>query len=302
MTENRIRSYRNMPSGNTGKYKSRRRPAERTGDMASRENVSRKSKKQNRHVKETIAALIVIVAMVACMAVVAISIRFANSDADEPAHQTAGTPIRMESTGQQASQAEPQQESSFQQLSDPFLVLVNDDVPLPDNWEVTPSFLGEEAVDIRIYDQLSAMMKAAREDGVELWICSGYRSIEEQEIILNREIELHMGEGMSEEEARSLSLRTIARPGHSEHHTGLVVDLNDVSDNFEETEAYQWLSQHAADYGFVQRYSSDKVDITGIDNESWHYRYVGAENAREMESLNMCLEEYVQYLKDQRVQ
>lgn len=268
-------------------------------------NISRRSRQQRRRAKETLAALIVIGAMLACMAAVVISLSFADGGADMPVRQTAGTPIRVESSSQQDAYTRQDvrpEESGFQQLSDPFLVLVNDEVQLPENWEVTPSFIGEEAVDIRVYDQLSAMMRAAQEDGVSLWICSGYRSVEEQEIILNREIEQHMNSGMSEEEARELSLRTIARPGHSEHHTGFVVDLNDVDDAFEETDAYRWLSEYAEDYGFVQRYRSDKVDITGIDNESWHYRYVGAENAREMNSLNMCLEEYVQYLKDQGVE
>jgi len=242
--------------------------------------------------------------MLVCMAAVVISILFADSRENKPAQLTAGTPIQnsIQQTAQRIEPNDAGQESGFQQLSDPFLVLVNDEVPLPDNWEVTPSFIGEETVDIRIYDELNAMIQAAYEDGVNLWICSGYRSVDDQERVLNREIKLHMNEGMSEEEARQLSLRTIARPGYSEHHTGLVVDLNDVSDNFEETDAYQWLSWHAAEYGFVQRYRSDKVDITGIDNESWHYRYVGTENAREMERLDMCLEEYVQYLKDQGVQ
>ncbi len=267
-------------------------------------NISRRSRRQRRRSKETIAALVVIVAMLVCMAAVVISLSFAGSGVEIPARQAAGTPIRVESGAQQtaqAGQAGETQGSSFRQLSDPFLVLVNDEVPLPDNWEVTPSFIGEETVDIRIYDQLNSMMLAAEEDGVSLWICSGYRSVEEQEIILDRDIKLHMNNGMSEDEARELALRTIARPGHSEHHTGFVVDLNDVDDAFEETDTYRWLCEHAEDYGFVQRYRSDKVDITGIDNESWHYRYVGVENARQMNELNMCLEEYVQYLKEQGV-
>lgn len=301
MTENRTRSYKDMSAHTNREHKTRRRQAERVGDMAAQENISRRSKKQKRRAKETVAALIVIVAMLTCMAVVAISILFAGGNTDEPAHHTAGTPIRIENSSQQVAQTEPQNESSFQQLSDPFLVLVNDDVYLPDNWEVTPNFIGEESVDIRIYDQLTSMIRDAQKDGVNIWICSGYRSVDEQEIILSRDIELHMNEGMSEDEARELALRTIARPGHSEHHTGLVVDLNDVDDAFEETDAYMWLSEHAEDYGFVQRYRSDKVDITGIDNESWHYRYVGVENAKEMNRMNMCLEEYVQYLKDQGI-
>lgn len=303
MTEDRTRYYKDMPSSAAGRPERRRRPAERKDDMAAKETTRRS--KQQRRVRETIAALVVIVAVLVCMAAVFISLRFADSDDGGSAQAAAGTPIRMDGSDRQQVMAQPEpqpEDTGFQQLSDPFLVLVNDEVPLPDNWTVTPSFIGEESVDIRIYDSLNSMINAAHEDGITLWICSGYRSVEEQEIILDREIKLHMSNGMSEEDARSLSLRTIARPGHSEHHTGLVVDLNDVDNAFEETEAYRWLSEHAEDYGFVQRYRSDKVEFTGIDNESWHYRFVGVENAREMNSLDMCLEEYVQYLKDQGVQ
>lgn len=257
----------------------------------------RRARMQKRRRRESVAAVVVIMAMLVCVATVWVSIRWAEEYEDEPAWPAAGEPVRVESEA--ARYDVIGSSSGFVQLSDPFLVLVNDEVPLPDDWEVTPSFIGEETVDIRIYDQLNSMMLAAKEDGITLWICSGYRSVEEQEVILDRDVKRHMKDGMSEEAARELALRTIARPGHSEHHTGFVVDLNDVDDAFEETDTYRWLCEHAEDYGFVQRYRSDKVDITGIDNESWHYRYVGAENARRMNELNMCLEEYVEYLKGQ---
>ena len=90
---------------------------------------------------------------------------------------------------------------------------------------------------------------------------------------------------------------TIQAPGYSEHHTGLAVDFNDVEDDFRETEAYTWLQEHAAEYGFVERYPKGKESITGIDYEPWHYRYVGKEHAQRMNELNMCLEEYVAFLK-----
>lgn len=289
MTENRIYDYGDMSS----ERKSRPRSA---ADRAGARNFSRRPR-QRRRVRETVAAAMVIVALLASMVAVIISIGSVRKE--ESVQPVGAALVRTENDLQQPAQGEPEQTGGYQQLSDPFLVLVNDEVPLPDDWQVTPSFIGEETVDTRIYDQLSAMIRDAGKDGVSIWICSGYRSVKDQEIILNREIELHMNNGMSEEEARELSLRTIARPGYSEHHTGLVVDLNDVDDAFEETETYRWLSEHAEDYGFVQRYRSDKVDITGIDNESWHYRYVGVENAKKMNELNMCLEEYVEYLKGQ---
>lgn len=274
--------------------------------MTAREVETRKSRRDRRRNKEGTAAAMIIMAMLMCMSIVIFAIWTAGKSSEHNAVETGGTVTlgvtRTPSNAavQSGETGSPLQQSEYQQLSDPLLVLVNAEVALPDNWQVTPAFIGEETVDNRIYDDLNAMFLAAQADGVSLWVASGYRSVEDQERILNREIQQHVQyDGMTEEEARELSLRTINPPGHSEHHTGFVVDLNDVSDNFEETEAYQWLSQHAAEYGFVQRYRTDKVEFTGIDNESWHYRYVGKEHAQAMESLDMCLEEYVEYLKNQ---
>ena len=187
------------------------------------------------------------------------------------------------------------------QLADPLLVLVNEDTPLPDDWTVDLVPVTEEStemIDRRAYEALHAMTEAARKDGVWFWVTSGYRSVELQEEILARKIAENERSGMSRAEAEEDALRTIQRPGYSEHHTGLVVDFNDASSNFEETDCYAWLDAHAAEYGFVQRYKQRKASITGIDNECWHYRYVGTLYAEEMERLDLCLEEYVAYLKN----
>lgn len=187
------------------------------------------------------------------------------------------------------------------QLADPLLVLVNQETPLPDDWTVdlVPVTEGsEELIDARAYDDLFAMTEAARKEGVWFWVTSAYRSRELQEDILERKIQENISAGMSREDAEEDALRTIQRPGYSEHHTGLVVDFNDASSNFEETDCYYWLNEHAAEYGFVQRYKQRKSSITGIDNEGWHYRYVGKLYAEEMERLDMCLEEYVDFLKN----
>jgi len=210
---------------------------------------------------------------------------------------TGGSP--EPSASEPANASEPTNTPEPAQLSDPLLVLVNADTPLPEDWQVTlETIAGEEQIDARAYDSLAALLNAAAQDGVTLWIASGYRSVELQQSILDRAIEQNVANGMTEEKAREDALHTINRPGHSEHHTGLAVDFNDVDDGFEETEAYYWLSEHAAEYGFVQRYRQSKVEFTGIDNESWHYRYVGKEHAEEMERLDLCLEEYVAYLKN----
>lgn len=300
----RLESFANRERAGRQRHKNR----------ASGFTVQRRSEEERPSVRQGVerkAAVVIISSVLLCIAIVVGAIWSAGQMALSPAEQAmaeiALTRSQKEVQGGEEWEAGQSVLPSgsfdgYQQLSDPLLVLVNDDVPIPDDWQVTPAFVDDETVDNRIYQDLSAMMEAAERENVWFWVASGYRSVEDQERILSREIEGHMrDDNMSEEEARELSLRTIARPGYSEHHTGLAIDLNDVSDNFEETVAYQWLCQHGAEYGFVQRYRSDKVGITGIDNESWHYRYVGPEHAKKMNELNMCLEEYVLYLKDQGV-
>ena len=81
-------------------------------------------------------------------------------------------------------------------------------------------------------------------------------------------------------------------PGCSDHNLGLGIDICSLYQSFEYTDEYKWLQQHAEDYGFVLRYPKDKEAITKVKFEPWHWRYVGVEAAKEMNSLGMCLEEY----------
>ena len=91
--------------------------------------------------------------------------------------------------------------------------------------------------------------------------------------------------------------RHVAKPGTSEHELGLAIDFNSVDEeNFKNTAEAKWLAAHCAEYGFVIRYPEDKESVTGIIYEPWHVRYVGTENAKRMTELNMCLEEYVDYV------
>ena len=129
-------------------------------------------------------------------------------------------------------------------------------------------------------------------------MASAYRGEERQGILFEREVEKNLKAGMEEAEARQDALRTVALPGRSEHQTGLAVDFNDVSQNFQRTEAYQWLQRHGAEYGFVQRYQKEKESVTGVSEEPWHYRYVGRAHAGRMEKGRLCLEEYVLSLGD----
>lgn len=97
--------------------------------------------------------------------------------------------------------------------------------------------------------------------------------------------------------------RYVAQPGGSEHHTGYAVDLalyypdSGASGTFDGTGDYCWIAEHAPEYGFVLRYPGDKESVTGIGAESWHYRYVGLPHAPLMAELGLCLEEYIDFLR-----
>ena len=184
------------------------------------------------------------------------------------------------------------------QLDDWRLVLVNSDVPMPDDFEqVIGSFNGIE-MDERIIEPYQEMYAAAQQDGVYLWISSGYRDKELQEKLFRQETEIYLAQGYTQPEAEAEAEKSVQRPGYSEHNTGLALDLNGVLEDFQHDEAYLWLQEHAEEYGFVLRYPEGKSDITKIIYEPWHFRYVGPEHAKEMNRLGMCLEEYVEYLKE----
>lgn len=138
---------------------------------------------------------------------------------------------------------------------------------------------------------LEDLFAAAEADGMELAMVSGYRSAERQEELFEAEV----AEDGSEEEA----LKTVARPGTSEHQTGLAVDVsspnygNQLETGFGDTAEGKWLAEHAHEYGFIIRYPEDKTHITKYSYEPWHLRYVGVEAATEMYNNDLCLEEYL---------
>ena len=148
---------------------------------------------------------------------------------------------------------------------------------------------------------LYAMMLEMREAGVsDVFVTSSYRPYSYQENLYTRYVKKHMmNDGMSRAEAEAAASKYSARPGESEHQTGLCLDFSTesingaVSEAFEETEAFAWLSENAYKYGFILRYPKDKVDLTQYDYEPWHYRFVGRQAATEIYFSGICLEEYL---------
>lgn len=176
------------------------------------------------------------------------------------------------------------------------LVLVNYAHKLPADYEPDLAEVDGVQINAGAARAYRMMRDAAKKDGISLWVSSGYRSEERQGELFDREVEAFEKTSGTREEAEAFAEKSVARPGHSEHSTGLAVDLNGVLDSFDNTDAFRWLDAHAQEYGFVLRYPKDKQEITKIKYEPWHYRYVGTRNAEIMKEKNLCLEEYLDFI------
>lgn len=179
------------------------------------------------------------------------------------------------------------------------LILTNAEYPVPEDYEVElESIPGtEQSVDKRIYEPLMTMIGDMKDQGLSPIVCSGYRTLDKQEKLFNRKVLSFVKAGHTKEESYNLARQTISIPGSGEHCLGLAVDFytrryHKLERAFEDTPESKWLVEHAQDYGFVMRYGENKTDITGIQYEPWHYRYVGVEAANYMKDNELSLEEF----------
>jgi D-alanyl-D-alanine carboxypeptidase len=188
-------------------------------------------------------------------------------------------------------------------LTDPasIWVIVNKQHPLsPQDYAptdlITPSVPlrvpGNESMQLRkvAASSLEQMFSAAKAQGLNLMLSSGYRSYTYQ-------VSLYGGYVQSQGQAAADQVS--ARPGYSEHQTGLAADIEPTSKNceleqcFETTPEGQWLAANAYKYGFILRYTADKVAVTGYKYEPWHYRYVGTDLTSQMRDTSAkTLEEF----------
>ena len=187
--------------------------------------------------------------------------------------------------------------------SDWELLLVNKNHKVPDGYSVELEEVEiTHKVDKRIADSLEQMLTDARKEGLSPIICSSYRTNAKQQKLYNNKVTEYRRWGYSSEEAKELASYWVAIPGTGEHETGLAVDIVSkeyqiLDEKQEQTDVQKWLIEHSYKYGFTLRYPTDKKDITMINYEPWHYRYVGIDNATYMKEHDMCLEEYIDYLK-----
>ncbi len=205
-------------------------------------------------------------------------------------------------------------------LSDPYMVLVNpnnaltaEDV-LENPAELDTKFGSNGEVAFKMEQQAAAqlekMLTDAKANGHTIYIFSSYRTYYRQESNYNNKVNQYLAQGYSTEKAKELAANIVNPPGKSEHQTGLAADIcapelvykyNSLPQEFEDTEAYKWLYENCAKYGFILRYPKDKEDQTGITFEPWHYRYVGIEQAKEIMSRKISLEEYIEQLKNEKL-
>lgn len=157
------------------------------------------------------------------------------------------------------------------------ILIANKTYALPSNYN--PGGLTSETA-----AAFAKLQQAAKQDGIYLWCASGFRSYGYQQSLYNNYVA---------RDGKAAADRYSARPGHSEHQTGLALDVNNPSSDFNNTAEAKWLAAHCAEYGFILRYPQGKEYSTGFMYESWHIRYLGVDLAKKVTASGKTLEEYL---------
>ena len=204
---------------------------------------------------------------------------------------------------QPVSEQEPEENEVERSEADKtnLLILVNKKNPVnknykPDDLKGIKYFAPDRSSETRFLraeaaDAFNLMVEKAAEENLEFKMTTAYRSFGFQKILYDNYVAQQ-----GEEAANKLS----AKPGQSEHQTGLAVDVSSPSVDFQLTNEYgetkegKWLAAHAYEYGFIIRFPKGKEDVTGYQYEPWHLRYVGLTAAKEIYDSNLTLEEYLQ--------
>lgn len=169
---------------------------------------------------------------------------------------------------------------------------LSDDYAPKDLAEISNQYYYGENHKIRevAYQAFIDMWNTALKEDIYLIINSSYRTFEEQKNVYD---------DYKNSNGTTYADSIAARPGYSEHQTGLALDIfskeNTTTSNFKDSKAHVWLTNNAHKYGFIERYKKEFEDITGFSEEAWHWRYVGVEAATYIHDNNITLEEYYAY-------
>ena len=178
------------------------------------------------------------------------------------------------------------------------LLGISPESPLPSDYKTDLVDYENIKVDRCISDALSELMNASEKAGLDLKLSGGYVSPEIQHKAFQAEVSrLQAEEGLSKTNAEAQAEKTVTAENHSEFQSGLAVTFSVGKDEeFSETAQYRWLEANSTKYGFILRYPEGKEKSTGFDYDPTHFRYVGKDNALQMRTLSMTLEEYNEYL------
>lgn len=272
----------------------RRRPTKRRPHPQSRKVVKRKLNKKK--VAATIGIFLAIIIFIVKVTQKDETVETSSEDNNTPVS------VANETSANQNQPEEPEVKVK-KEITDWNLRLANYENILPEDFEVEVEDIDDtRQFDARAIKYLKQMINDMLKDGISnVWVQSAYRSVERQKELYDNSVQKYLKQGKTQEEAVKLTDEYINKPGASDHNLGLAVDFNNVDNNFEDLDAFKWLKKNAENYGFILRYPKHKEDITKISYESWHWRYVGEEHAKKMNELDMCLEEYIEYLENEEI-
>ncbi len=238
---------------------------------------------------------ILIAVLVILVLVLGIRSCFSNKGEEKDAGQAP-----VEETENTPSRSEADQAQLDQDIADGYLILVNKSNFLPENYipedlEGLKYYAADRSADARFLrktaaDHFHEMCEAASAEGIDIVSTTAYRSYAFQKDLYEYYVSTK-----GQEEADKVS----AKPGSSEHQTGLCADLSTSEIDyvngsaFGDTAAGRWVAEHCHEYGFIVRYPDGLEGITGYTYEPWHVRYVGTVAAGEIHNENITLEEYI---------
>ena len=179
------------------------------------------------------------------------------------------------------------------------ILLVNDSHPLNQDQQIHLKTISKNLqIHEMIYDDLFHMLDEMIKKGLKPVICSAYRSFQRQKELYEKKCQYYLSKGYHQTMAQKLASQWVAKPGCSEHQTGLALDIvsgdyQQLDQDQEKTKEQQWLMKNSWRYGFILRYPQGKQDITHVHYEPWHYRYIGKIAATEIYNKQITLEEYL---------
>lgn len=187
------------------------------------------------------------------------------------------------SSGDSGNSAKNVTSKGYEIIDDDGLTYINGVLVVNKTYSVPQSY-GPGDLTPECKEAFDELVAAAAKDGLNIFIVSGYRSYATQKNLYNR---------YCSRDGQQVADTYSARPGFSEHQTGLAIDVNSVNYSFADTREGRWIASNSYKYGFIVRYGQGKENITGYAYEPWHIRYVGVAMAQAIYDSGLCLEEYL---------